>query len=222
MKNLIRSFSIFLLFITISITNNFAQKQFEGKVNMKYSDNKGIKFMDYLIKENKLRLEWKDNKGNVESSMITDIKAMKMFILMQKNKSYIEHQIKSTKEDDDEIMEKTNKNIQLTNERKIINGFNCQKVILKGEENSEMWITKDIKVFAVNKGENSSANMPDWYSELVNAGCFAILVINKDKKGKEENRLEVTSVERKALDDDMFRPPADFKKMNVPGYNFLK
>lgn len=112
--------------------------------------------------------------------------------------------------------------MQFTNERKNINGFNCQKVILKGEENVETWVTKDIKGFSLNQGANGGANMPEWYSEIANAGYFTILAIDKDKNGKEESRLEVTSVEKKTLGNDLFAPPADYKKMNMPGFNFRK
>jgi len=199
MRDLIKFFSNVLLLIVLSTISIFSQKQFEGKVNIKFTDKDGTRLMDYLLKENKTRMEWKDNKGKVESAIITDKPAMKVFILMPKNKSYIEHTIEITKEDEKEVIEKTIKKMQFTNERKNINGFNCQKVILKGEENVETWVTKDIKGFSLNQGPNGGANMPEWYSEIANAGYFTILAIDKDKNGKEESRLEVTSVEKKNI-----------------------
>lgn len=99
MRDLIKFFSNVLLLIVLSTISIFSQKQFEGKVNMKFTDKDGTRLMDYLLKENKTRMEWKDNKGKVESAIITDKPAMKVFILMPKNKSYIEHTIEITKED---------------------------------------------------------------------------------------------------------------------------
>ena len=93
--------------------------------------------MDYLVKGNKLRMEIKDEEGENVSYMITDMQEMKMFMLMLENKMYMEYPIEKTMEESKEEMEEAMEKVQLTNETKEINGFNCQKIIYNGEENIE-------------------------------------------------------------------------------------
>lgn len=222
MRSLIKLLSIILLFVLLSTVKNFSQLTFEGKVNVKLVYDDDVSFMDYLVKGNKLRMEIKDEEGENASYMITDMQEVKMFMLMPENKMYMEYPIEKTMEESKEEMEEAMEKVLLTNETKEINGFNCQKIIYNGEENIESRVTQDIGTFMLNENMMSGSERPEWYSEFAEAGFFPILVIDKDDSGEEESRWEIISVEQKSLSDDLFMPPSDYQKMEMPSFDFLK
>ena len=86
----------------------------------------------------------------------------------------------------------------------------------------EAWVTKDIGNFMFFESPMGGDDMPEWYSEFSGVGFFPILVIEKDDSGEEESRWEVTSVEEKPLSDDLFTPPSDYEKFEMPSMDFLK
>ena len=43
-----------------------------------------------------------------------------------------------------------------------------------------------------------------------------MLVITRDKNGKENSRFEATEVNKQGLSNDLFNPPSNFDEMKVP------
>ena len=52
-------------------------------------------------------------------------------------------------------------------------------------------------------------------TELINEGGFGLRSIHYDSEGKESSRMEVTNIEKKAMDGALFAAPADYKKMDA-------
>jgi hypothetical protein len=54
------------------------------------------------------------------------------------------------------------------------------------------------------------------FAKFVEAGAFPLKIANVEN-GQAKTIMEVTSVERKSLDDSLFSVPADYKKTEIPG-----
>jgi len=222
MKTAIKIFCFTVLFVLFIQIEYFPQS-FEGKVNIKLVSDGDVSFIDYLIKGNTFRMEMKDEEGESTASIIMDMNEMKMITLMTEDKMYMEYPLEQTMEEnenddsDGEIEE-----VRITNETREINGFNCQKLIYEDKENMEAWATTDIGNFMFYESPMGGSGIPEWYLAFSDAGFFPILVIEKDDSGEEESRWEVTSVEKKSLSEDLFVPPADYEKMEIPMMDFLK
>src|SRR5262249_12246732 len=68
-------------------------------------------------------------------------------------------------------------------------------------------------MFSSKMREEAAAN-PEW-SKLLEGGAFP-LKMTVTEGGKTTMTSEVTSIERKKLDDSLFTVPADYKEMKVP------
>jgi hypothetical protein len=223
MKAVIKLLCLTVALIFLASTKNFSQTGFEGKVTIKLVDDGETNFMNYLVKGNKFRMEFKDEESGGEASMIMDMKEMKMITIMPEQKMYMEYPLKKAMEEHKAEMKEEMEKVRVTDETKEINGFNCTKIVSKDDgENVEAWVTKELGNFMFFEGPMGGGEMPDWYSEFSDAGFFPILVIERDDDGEEESRWEVTKVEKKSLSDDLFVPPAGYEKMDIPMMDFLK
>ncbi len=217
--NKLSPFSALLLIILFFIANTFAQSKFEGKIQIKYDagDTKGN--MIYMVKGEKIRLDFKTDNKDEEMSMIMDPATKKTLMLMPSQKMFMEYPFNAMSEETNEKMDESFGKIKMTGETKEINGYNCQKILVTNEDNTaEIWATKDLGNFMnfFNNQMGESKN-PEWLPEFMREGFFPMLGVQKDESGEEEYRWEVTKIEKQSLSSDLFAPPADFKKMDIPG-----
>jgi len=221
MKAAIKIFCFTVLFALLANIDNFSQS-FEGKVNVKLVNDGDVSFMDYLVKGSKFRMEMKDEEGEGTASMIMDMNEMKMITLMPEEKMYLEYPLKKAMEEHKEDIKEEMGKVRITNETKEINGFNCQKLIYEDKENMEAWATTDIGNFMFYESPMGGSGIPEWYLAFLDAGFFPILVIETDNSGEVESHWEVISAEEKSLSEDLFVPPADYEKIEIPTMDFLK
>jgi hypothetical protein len=66
-------------------------------------------------------------------------------------------------------------------------------------------------------GDLNNNNIPEWLKEPLSNGFFPLLVIQHSYDGKEINKIEVTNIDRKSLNSDLFDIPSDYKKMSRSG-----
>lgn len=214
-STLLCSSVIALLFTSINLQ---AQSQFEGKVTMKFTENNRSHTMDYFMKGNKIRMEMKEQGQAI--NIIFDRKEDKMIMLMPNQQMYMEYPYKNfMKEHKKDKMDGEKEVFKKTGEMKTINGYNCEKWIFNEDDGSQSvaWMTKELGSFTFfDNPMSGNSDKPEWQQEIEAAGYFPMLVINKDKNGNEQGTMEVTKIEKKNLDNSMFEPPADYKKMEMP------
>jgi hypothetical protein len=63
-----------------------------------------------------------------------------------------------------------------------------------------------------------SAMPRGWMEELREKKFFPLRFVEKDETGKETQRMEVTKIEKKKLDDALFAIPAGYRKMEMPTF----
>jgi Domain of unknown function (DUF4412) len=206
---------LFFLILIISLTGSysFSQSSFEGKVTMKVTSEGKSNSMNYLIKGDKMRIDF-SQMGHA-SAMIMDMNAKKSFVLMPEQKMYME--INMGNFEDMAKNEKKDIEFKMTDVTKNINGFNCVKWIYKSKDaHGDMWMTKDLGSFMMYSNPMGHSQQPEWMKKIQNEGYFPMLVTVYDNNDKTTSELEVTSVEKQNLDASLFAVPPDYKLLQMP------
>jgi hypothetical protein len=93
----------------------------------------------------------------------------------------------------------------------------CEEWRIESESTvTEAWVAKGVGNFRGLGGPMGQAPRPAWEIELSREGGFPFRTIMHDASGAETSRMTVTAVEKKALADSLFTPPADWKKFEMP------
>ncbi len=208
---------IFLLFITASIN---AQKTFEGKIKIKLSSENQNIIMDYYVKDNNIKMEL--NNGEENGSFI--MKGKNYLVLIPAQKMYMEissEMLKKLSEMKPAINtkhDKHKKNIDInklkTGKTKKILGYNCEQWIINNDDEvTEVWVTNELGNFITMDSPMGKGYSPAWSTYLQNNGFFPMKVISNNGKSV----FEVIEVDKKSLNDTIFSPPSNYKKMTIPG-----
>lgn len=185
---------------------------FEGKISMKVFSDESMD-MDYLVKGDNIRIEIKENDGGYQGSFIYNGSDNKMLIIMPEQKMYMEIPLGDMYDSDDYEGTEEDVDINVTGETKMINGYNCEKWIIKNEdEEVEVWMAKGLGGFFMFQNPMDHSPKSAWQSKLKAGNYFPMQVVENKKVV-----MEVTSVDKKALKDDLFTVPKDFQKFEMPG-----
>ncbi len=204
--------SLILLLVFGFYSLAFAQTDFEGKVVMRISAEHSAD-VDYYIKENNMRMEMKSEKGTVV--ILYDQNSSKTQMIMPEQKMYMElPDMEYMKKNDVKTSDKS-PNINRTGEMKEINGYNCEKWIIKNDDNEvEAWMTDGIGSFYMMSNPMSKSAQDSWQKEL--QGKYFPMKVDIMKNGEKKTSMEVVSVNKMSLNDDLFKVSKDFKKFDMP------
>ena len=201
---------------------NFSQSTFEGKVVIETTDNGETNTLNYYSKGDMARFDVNSARG--EANVIFDKKNKKMLMIMPSMKMYMEFPLDMELGGDylkgNDSDKKSNTDFVKTGETKTINGYKCDKWVIKEDDKtSEAWMTKDLGGFIFFQSPMGKSEKQKWQEDIENSGYFPMLVIEKDSDGNETGRFEVKSVEKKSLDDSFFAVPAGYNQMKMPMSN---
>jgi hypothetical protein len=197
-------------------TSVFAQNDFEGKIVLKISGDQ-TSDINYFIKQNKIRMEM-NAEGN-EAIILYNLEDSKTFMIMPDQEMYMEMQgidYKSQMES-----EGKSSNITRTGEFKDINGYKCERWVIKDDDSEvEAWMTNELGSFfmltnPMNKGEQNN-----WQEKL--QGNYFPMKVEVKEDGEIESSMEVLSVNKIALKDDLFTIPEGYQKFDMPNMNIFK
>jgi Domain of unknown function (DUF4412) len=219
------SFLLFSALIFCFSASNFYSQSFEGKITMKITseDQDNPQTIQYYCKDNKIRFEGMEGKEE-GGAFIIDTKTNNATIIMPAQKMYMSYSFKNLLGASSDTLKNKLKqeidkgNIKMTGETKNINGYNCEKWTFKGDDgtNGEAWMTKGVKNFFFFNNPMRRGDEPEWQKKLTGEGYFPMMVITKNEDGKVKSTMEVTSIEKKSLDESLFTPPSDYRKMEMP------
>lgn len=189
-----------------------AQEVFEGRVKMRMAGEGEQQTLDYYVKGERMRVEMNgpQAQGGV---MILHMKEKKMLILMPDQKMYMTMPLPDIKQDASE-----NKKPEPTGKTKTILGYEAEQYLIdEGGSEFEVWATDELGAFAGLHlpGDDPQGGPSPAESALSGQKFFPLLIIER-RGGREATRVEVTEVERKKLEDELFEPPADFQGMELP------
>ncbi|HLA68840.1 MAG TPA: DUF4412 domain-containing protein [Bacteroidota bacterium] len=190
-------------------------QSFEGVMTFRVSGNSTQQFT-YATKGDKVRMDVAPSPG-AAVAMIVDTRTRTVTMIRDQAKMYFELNI-------DQMtlppgMKEKEVSITKTGEKETILGYECEQMLIRQEErNAELWVTKGLGRF-VQVNLNPRAQSPmlkKLEEELVNQGYFPLRLITTGAEGTEESRMEVTKIEKKSLNDEMFVVPAGYQKMQMP------
>ncbi len=200
----------------------FAASPFEGKVTFKMTSGRNApQEMRYAIKGDKVRIEMAGQKEM--GGMIMDMTKSEMVMLMDEQKMYMvmpinEGAAQGRKSGPEPTLEKTG-------ETEKILGYTAEKYISTHEgTKTDLWLSEGLGAFAAFRpnatgGRSGRGNTPPpgWERALAGKPLFPLRVVGHDKAGKENFRMEATAIDKQALPDGMFAPPADYQKFDMGG-----
>ena len=196
---------------------DFSQSTFEGKVVIETTNDGQTHTLNYYSKGDMARFDVNSERGN--ANIIFDKKNKKMLMVMPTMKMYMEFPMDMDLGDNESnaTEDKSKSDFVKTSETKTINGYKCEKWVIKeGDKTSEAWMTKDLGGFVFFQSPMGHHQKQKWQEDIENSGYFPMLVVEKDSDGNETGRFEVKSVEKKSLDDSFFAVPAGYNQMKMP------
>lgn len=184
---------------------------FEGTVEYKITTEEGTMPMTYMKKGDNIRMEMEGRPG-MKAIFLVNTKKEKAVMLMEKMKMYMEMPPSPQMESDEPKPE-----ITKTGKTQKILGYECQQFLVKeGDKSSDVWITKELGNFEMYKmGGPHGKNTEEVWEKLIGSeGGFPLLATTKE--GTEQiSKMEATKVEKKSLDDALFKIPEGFKPMDA-------
>jgi len=202
----------FLVFTTVL----FSQTGFEGRVKIQVNDESDSQVMEYFAKNDKFRMESPEGDGTI----IFDLKAGKMLILMSEDKMYMEMPLEIPKDVKSKIDDAAG-SFRRTGETKEILGYTCEKFLFDDEgKKGEAWMTKELGGFMLfDDPSKMQGSGQSWKTEIMQAGYFPVMVNEMDDTGAVQSSFKMLEIEPKTLDADLFTAPEGFQKFEMPNMN---
>jgi hypothetical protein len=214
---------------------------FEGEITAKmFTDDQPEDFR-YAIKGNRMRLETQLSPGSAESGVaLMDSSAGTVTMLIPQRKTFMDMNDMNFGQMTREMMapgdEKDSSGdflkVSSTGKTETIAGFKCQYWLFGPKQDTEVCLANGLGYFASAGGgpgildKLTNLGMRDKikaqldanpeFAKFVEGGAFPLKIVEIEN-GQSKTFMEVTRVERKSLDDSLFKVPADYTKMEIPG-----
>jgi hypothetical protein len=201
MKTIKLTFTLILVLVT---RLTFAQSSFEGKVVFEVKEDGQQQVMEYYAKDKKFRMDMPDKGG----SILFDSNKFKMYVIMNEQKMYMESDMMPLSTGTG------GGSISKTGETKNILGYECEKFLFTQKDmKGEAWMTKELGAFMFFM--ESQKEMPDWQSEVLDAGYFPLQVKQNNTRKNTTTFYEVKEVTPMELSEGLFKVPSNYKKLDL-------
>jgi len=200
---------------------------FEGRVNFKMSSGRDQpQEIRYALKSGKIRMEIPGDRGAMLATMIVDPVKRETIMIMDEQRMYMTMAMPADDEQPGAGKMVDDVKLEKTGETERILGYTAEKYIATHRDTkTEMWLAEGIGAFA-GPGSSSAATpggrrgsgapAPQaWERAVAGKGLFPLRVISRDKAGKDTFRMEATRIDKQALPDALFAPPADYEKFDM-------
>src|SRR5690554_1981742 len=201
---------IIFLFIISLTTLTFAQSDFEGKIVLKILDEGNSFNVDYFIKGDKMKMEMNAAEGAM--AILFNKSENKTYMIMPQQSMYMEFNVMDMM--GSEELDADDPDITKTGEYLDINGYKCEKWIIKeNNEIVEAWMTDELGSFFM-MDNPFAMNSKTWQQEL--AGNFFPMRVDVVEGSEKQKVLAVVSVNKMSLSNDLFVIPAGYQKFDMP------
>lgn len=187
-----------------------AKDPFEGRVKMEVDHPQGKQTLDYFVKGERMRIV--PNQGEGQGHVIIlDMDEKQVLMLMPDQKMYMAMPVPDMAEGQEEDQKRP----EPQDETKEILGHQARKYTFESAGSDyEIWATDEL-------GKLGGLNLPGGrpgssQAQAISQEDFFPLLIVERKGGREHSRVEVTEVEPREVEEDLFEPPADYQKMEMP------
>ena len=189
-------------------------QSFEGTIEFKKHTTTDTVNYIYYVKGDKVRLDEIGSKSKkVEGSFLIDLKTNQMLSLSHERKLYIE-QASGTP-----AVVNGKPDVKKTGNVKTIQGMKCNEYVVKNDEEKVQvtyWLASGkfdffAKLLKILNRKDKSAVYFGLLTGVEGMFPFLSSQINLET-GKEEVKMEVTKIDKKAVGADMFEVPKDYQK----------
>src|SRR5262245_25450553 len=204
-----------------SLGTSTSSSPFEGLITAKSFDDTGPTSMTFSIKANHFRLETA-NKDNASGALILDLKSGIQQAINPQEKTYVEinlNKIKETGKDDAEPPLK----FMPTGKTETIAGHACEHYLFEDQQKTDMCLAKGLGYIGTADDysgwvqqflKDRKLDSDPEFKKLMGSGVIP-LKVSIEENGQVTTIMEVTAIERKPLDDALFKVPADYKKIET-------
>ena len=195
---------IYLLALLLLAQTLIAQSSFEGKVVFDLKEDGKQQTLNYFAKDKQFRMDMPEKGG----SILFDSRKLKMYVLVDKQKMYMESDMMPMS------TASGGGSISKTGESKTILGYECEKfVFTQMDLKGEAWMTKELGAFMFFM--ESQQEVPDWQSEILDAGYFPLQVTQHDQRRNVTSIYNVREVTPMDLSDELFKVPSNYHKLDL-------
>jgi len=177
--------------------------------------------IDYSMKEGFLRTDITVTEGREKGKTMTsiwDLNKHEMTTLIPDQKMYMVMKAP----DFAAAAQKGAPNVQIekTGETEKILGYTTTKYVIKDNDHnttSDVWAAEGLGTFMMGRSSpmGKSGGLTPVEKELMARGFFPLRMINHDASGAETFRMEAVAIDKKSLSDDLFAPPADYRRFDM-------
>lgn len=207
--------------LALSLPSVLTAADFEGTVHMTVTSGKHSSTIEYQVKPGLVRTNIATGKGEVATT-IMDFAKGQMVILIPGQKMYMVHSLPPLNTPVTSPGHAGDRPVVATSETESILGYACTKYLAPSAEGStvEMWVTSDLGNFSgfgggAGPGGSRSSTSQEWVKLAAGKGFFPLRVVTKSPSGEETARMEVSSVDKTALPESTFLPPAGYQELNI-------
>jgi hypothetical protein len=203
---------------------------FEGKVSFKMSPAKGQpQEIAYSIKGDKLRIEIPSQAASGLGGMIYDPAKHEMTIVMDAQQMYMVQAVPTSDAGSNGDKAGSQGSLEKSGEKEKILGYDTQKYVSTAADGtkSELWLAEGLGTFMMpgaggpmggrgmrgGRGGAGAGGNEGWARALAGKDLFPLRVITHGKDG--DFRMEATAIEKQALPDSLFSPPAGYQKFDM-------
>ena len=204
------------LLLAASAVTLAAQSSFEGAVSMTLSGENGrSQDITYMLKDGKIRMEMNGGRAGGMASIIYDLSAKKMLMIMTEQKMYIEQSLAGAAQSAARGAA-AGATLKRTGQMETIAGYPCEHVTVteNAGASSDVCVAKGLGAWQMPSAGGMRGGPPrteSWEGGLGEDG-FPLKVQKGDK-----TIMLVSKIDKKSLDASLFSPPDGFMKMDMGG-----
>ena len=200
----------------------YAAGSFEGVVHFTMKHDGQARVFDYALKGDKIRVDLGGDTGRM-GSLIVDQHTNKRMVLVPEQRMVMDlPPLESLPIEKSAAASKFT--LTRTGKTETILGYRCEQWVGQNDEgDTEIWAATGLGSF-IGTGSGGGHGMggsaeatPSWVKEMREQGAFPLRVVTKNREGQERDRVEATSIEKKALSEDLFAVPADYQRFDLEG-----
>jgi hypothetical protein len=219
-----KSVMLTALIIALFACSSTCLAQFEGVLKMKTFHKSSAGPMnvtqEVFIKSDRMRSNMTaDNSPMGPMAMVIRRDKGVIWTILESMKMYMEMSLKQTEDMIKSMQKDTLKpTIKKTGKKQKLAGYTCEEILVTTSEmTATLWATSELSALAESmKWFNSSSNaQPRWMQEIEKMKLLTLKMHSEATNG-DVTDLEITSIEKKSVDNSQFEIPAGYKKQEMP------
>jgi hypothetical protein len=206
--------AVFAFYIVLSFNPNAQAQDFEGIIYFETpSEGSQMGELAYKIKGSKVRMEM--GEGQQSAAIIYQPEKSESIVLINQMKAYMKMDMNDEEKAGQNLEEWENSTLDKSGKRKTIAGHSCEIWEVENEngEKYTLCMAQGLGTFMTPGNPMNQKNAPAWAKMIAREGYMPLEVIKTDS-GTQKVQMRATKIERKSLDDALFKIPEGYRDMS--------